>query len=150
MPRKKTTKVPPSPPVSTENTENEGGFTIDEEIAWCIKKLQHLLATKYKDSRDIKAVKPIVIALKTLENKNNPLPKMRKMMRAGCGDYRKEMKEEFEKSGKESKKVCVDEEEVKGIKVSVKAKEAPKIEPLEDNDSGNNSFAFNFPSSEQE
>lgn len=35
----------------------QGGFTVEEEIAWCTKKLQQLLATKYRDSKDIKAGK---------------------------------------------------------------------------------------------
>ncbi|XP_054720223.1 UPF0488 protein C8orf33 homolog [Uloborus diversus] len=70
-------------------------FSFEEELLYCIEKLQNTLTTKKLAPQ---AEKKSVLALATLINKKAPFVKKRQVMRTACGDYRKEMKEDLKKS----------------------------------------------------
>lgn len=104
MPPKRNTNAKPPPVVVANDSDNQDGFTVEEEILWCIKKLE---ASLLSENITVKSLKSTVLALKTLKNSKAPFVKKRQVMRLSCGDYRKAMGEDLKKVKVESKKLTL-------------------------------------------
>ncbi|KFM77719.1 hypothetical protein X975_09362, partial [Stegodyphus mimosarum] len=83
----------------SENLSEELQLSFEEEVLWCIRKLESILT---EQKLNAKAAKSATQGLKVLRNNKTPFVKKRQVMHMTCGDYRKSMREEM-KSLKEAK-----------------------------------------------
>lgn len=85
----KTNTVSSNPTLLTPSTDTSDGYTLEEELEWCIRELE-LGLLKPKGATQQKQEAQAII--KKLNSSKTPVPRKRQLMRATFGDYRSQMK----------------------------------------------------------